>query len=325
MSFIINYLYKQYKVQPVCNILSINGGGVKGFYSLYLLRELYRDKNISDYFDVICGTSVGSIIAICIANKMNLDDIANLFDKFILSIFDNKTRDISIETIIMTSKEYIQQIQGSKYDVQKLHNAVLNIFGDKKLKDLEKTVYIPSYCISKNKIVVFSNKTHPEYSIVDVILASTAAPTYFPMHMINDDLYIDGGLWANNPSMIGLVESLKNKNYNKCNILSIGNVNFFHKIKSLEQLNLGIQYLGEIFDLIFLSNEQAIQKYTEELSKLTNSHYIYMDGTSDFDSLSEITIKLDDSYPDIIKKLKIFGECKGREMALNSEIIKYFF
>jgi patatin-like phospholipase/acyl hydrolase len=324
MSYIFNYFYKQTPIK----ILSINGGGIKGLYSLYLLKELSEGKKIGDYFDIICGTSVGSIIAICIALELSIDEIIKIFETFIFSIFDSKANKNtwSLDDIIVSTEECWHQLLGSKYNVIKLSEAIIKITGNKKMGELKKTVYIPSYCVSKNKIVIFSNKTHPDYLLSDVLLASTAAPTYFPMHKINEDLYIDGGLWANNPSLIGLIEALKNKTTNqKCSVFSVGNINTLCKIKPSGNNTLNFTFLENIINLIFLANEQATQNYTRQIADLNNCCYMFVDGTHDFKDLSECPIQIDDSYTDIIQKLKLFGECKGKELFLNDKIKQFFF
>ncbi len=63
-----------------------------------------------------------------------------------------------------------------------------------------------------------------EIKIVDVALATSAAPTYFPRHPIGPNEYVDGGLFANDPSLIGLHEAdyMFKKNIQDVHILSIG-------------------------------------------------------------------------------------------------------
>ena len=63
---------------------------------------------------------------------------------------------------------------------------------------------------------------------VDIALATAAAPTYFPVKEINNHCYIDGGVWANNPTLVGLTEYIfkisKDPNYRGVDILSISSI-----------------------------------------------------------------------------------------------------
>src|SRR5688500_16504405 len=75
-------------------ILSIDGGGIRGVYPARLLceleDELTRSSNnarLCDYFDLICGTSTGGIIAIGLALGMPAQEILNLYKKNATGIF----------------------------------------------------------------------------------------------------------------------------------------------------------------------------------------------------------------------------------------------
>jgi hypothetical protein len=106
------------------------------------------------------------------------------------------------------------------------------------MKDSLVTLCIPSYNLSHGSPVVFKNDHIPEFCrdnehcIVDILLATSAAPTYFPVHSFESmagDSFVDGGLWANNPSLIGVVEAVRfylkpNGEYDRYELLSIGSV-----------------------------------------------------------------------------------------------------
>ena len=84
------------------------------------------------------------------------------------------------------------------------------------MKNANRRLVIPSVNLTTGKTKVFKTPHQPHfiedlnYSAVDVVLATTAAPTYFPHTVINEgSAYVDGGLWANNPSMVAYVEAIK--------------------------------------------------------------------------------------------------------------------
>ena len=89
------------------------------------------------------------------------------------------------------------------------------VVGDRPLKEAKTRLVIPAFDVNTGKVYLFKTPHHPGYinhadlPAVDVALATSAAPTYFPAHPIpGRGTFIDGGLWANCPAMVGLVEAL---------------------------------------------------------------------------------------------------------------------
>ena len=87
---------------------------------------------------------------------------------------------------------------------------------DLKWSSLTKTCLIPSYDISKGKPHIFTTvDKNKDYYLSDVILAATAAPTYFAPAMVTDlvtgnsSTYLDGGLVFNSPCLCALTEAIK--------------------------------------------------------------------------------------------------------------------
>ena len=83
-------------------------------------------------------------------------------------------------------------------------------------------IIIPALNSSLDRPKYFKSKDpkDADYKLVDVIIASASAPTYFPAHKINGNFYKDGGLFANNPSDV-LLKECRADEYDKINILSI--------------------------------------------------------------------------------------------------------
>lgn len=74
-------------------ILSIDGGGIRGVYPAHILRciEERLQVNLHDTFDMIAGTSTGSIIAAGIAVGMAPGDIVGMYQKHGARIFTKKS------------------------------------------------------------------------------------------------------------------------------------------------------------------------------------------------------------------------------------------
>ncbi len=104
----------------------------------------------------------------------------------------------------------------SKYGDADLAAALTDIFQHRTLGLAQNRLIIPSINMTNGQTKVFKTPHLPKHYIdrnlrvVDVVLATTAAPTYFPHAVIQKgSRYVDGGLWANNPSMVALVESIR--------------------------------------------------------------------------------------------------------------------
>jgi patatin-like phospholipase/acyl hydrolase len=306
-------------------ILCINGGAIKGLYSLHLLNIIEKNLGngflLKDYFNILCGSSIGSIFVVCIALGMSTDIIIEMFYKFSQTVFkQSKINKLALVKYILKRKyKSFYDIFEPIYIVSKLYDALDKIVGNMKMKDLKIPIYIPSYCISQNKTIVFSNTTHPEYKIIDVLLAATAAPTLFPIHKIKDDYFIDGALWANCPIMIGVSEMLINYANSNYNILSIGNIYTKYDLDSLNKYR--ITSLTYLLNILFVANEQGNKIYYDAISGKLNK-IIHFDGTDDFKEKEPIAI--DDSSHKTLAILKLYGEKKGFEIIKNKDVQDFF-
>lgn len=198
-------------------IISFDGGGIRGAFSTVILRRLAENnKDLLTKTDLFAGTSTGAIIALALANELSPKNIDNLYS------YENIKK-------IFTPKHI--NLLRPRFSNKNLREFLCkNLPKDKALKDLNKKVFIPAFNIkglTSNKWQgVFFNNISPnityEENIIDVALASSAAPTYFPSHRS----YIDGGVMTNSPSMAAIatvLHNLKNKyNINDFRLLSIG-------------------------------------------------------------------------------------------------------
>ena len=164
-------------------ILCIDGGGIKGLYSAELLAKFEKvfKCTISDCFDMLCGTSTGGIIALAASLKIPMSDVVNFYQTHGPFIFNESVKHIPCGRAYLRSK---QIAFGGKYSAKSLRSALESVFGDRKIAESNNFLCIPAY-----------NTT-------------SAAPTYLPVMEIEDDQFVDGGLWANNPILVGLTEYL---------------------------------------------------------------------------------------------------------------------
>lgn len=116
-------------------ILSLDGGGIKGLFSAAILAHLQDDLNVKvvDHFDLITGTSTGGLIAIALSIGMSPKEIIRFY-------IDNGPR------IFTKSKSSgIKKLFGSKYNSEGLEASIKECFENKKLLHCKKRLVIPSY------------------------------------------------------------------------------------------------------------------------------------------------------------------------------------
>lgn len=203
------------------NILSLDGGGVRGIYSASLLSYVEQQIGpLSQHFDLITGTSTGAILALAIADDVQLERVVGLYLERAPHIF----RSVPIVT-------FLKSLLVAKYDASILIDELQAFFGrDRTIGDLKNRVCIPSVELGTGQTKVFKTQ-HSERYIIDykrkiweVAAASSSAPYFFNPHEASDGYrYIDGGLWANNPSLVGIAEAVRlGIDVSKVRVLSIG-------------------------------------------------------------------------------------------------------
>jgi patatin-like phospholipase/acyl hydrolase len=104
-------------------------------------------------------------------------------------------------------------LRGPRYEQPPLRDALREVFGDRRLRDAERMLVIPSYDIDSRQVHVFrtphSSRLVRDVNIpiVDIALATTAAPTFLPAAVVDSAHLVDGGIWANNPTMVAVTEA----------------------------------------------------------------------------------------------------------------------
>lgn len=229
-------------------ILSIDGGGIRGIIPAKILFELEedvqkrdgKDARLCDYFDLICGTSTGAIIALGLALGMAAKDILKLYQTHGEDIFHKSFRHIVVERSFY-GRNTLKKLLLEAYSPFASHDGIA------RLDDCRTRVCIPSFDLNKGEMHVFTTRHNKEYirdyhiPATEVALASAAAPIYFTPYCFSynkidsEELQyyysnVDGGVFANNPALIGLTEAIYKLGIPLENIellsLGTGNVNF---------------------------------------------------------------------------------------------------
>lgn len=188
-------------------ILALDGGGIKGLFSAALLAKIEESLDgisIVDHFDLITGTSTGGIIALGLG--------AGLRPREIVQFYVAEGPKIFKKTPLWT---WAKSGFRNKYSQAPLEGALRKYLQDKLLVDSKKRLVVPSYNLAKDEVYVFKTPHHERLTtdgkvpMWKVGLATSAAPTYFPCcGQVDGMRLVDGGLWANNPTMVGIVEAV---------------------------------------------------------------------------------------------------------------------
>jgi|AntRauTorckE5430_2_1112549.scaffolds.fasta_scaffold12140_2 predicted acylesterase/phospholipase RssA len=216
-------------------VLSIDGGGIKGLYSATVLKHLEErfGAPLYKHFDLICGTSTGGLIALALSLGKSSEAIANFYADRGAQIFPDNT------WLKRRFGGLRQVLWGGKYSDKQLKTALNEFLGDQTIMADAKThLCIPAFNLTTGEPIVFKKPFGNYYrdgnlNMVDVALATSAAPTYFPLAKIDhpnlQGLFADGGLWANNPTLCGVLEALDHfvgpdKPYSTYKVLSIASI-----------------------------------------------------------------------------------------------------
>jgi patatin-like phospholipase/acyl hydrolase len=222
-------------------ILSLDGGGIRGAFAAGYLAEIERviGGPIGDYFDLIAGTSTGGIIAASIAYRIPASTIEHFYREQGPRIFCRRWRSASRWPRCFAWLDWLLRrlhrpplvfldmllfrwigvdsswVIRAKYGHAELSSALAQVFSDQTLGQAMNRLLIPSINVKRGQIKVFKTAHLPylyidrDYKVSEVIRATTAAPSYFEHATITKgSAYVDGGLWANNPTMAAIVESM---------------------------------------------------------------------------------------------------------------------
>lgn len=188
----------------VRKILAIDGGGIKGILPASYLAEVDSavEGNVADYFDLIVGTSTGGIIALGLGLGKSPAELVELYQ--------------GLGTKVFTKRWFssLRHLFSSKYSSDPLEDALKHAFGNRLLGHSRQRLVIPSLNFDTGGVHIYKTAHHQRFMsdykelATTVALATSAAPTYFPSHRNSSGIpLVDGGMWANNPAGLAVVEA----------------------------------------------------------------------------------------------------------------------
>jgi hypothetical protein len=274
-------------------VLALDGGGIKGVFAASLLASLEADvgEPIGDYFDLISGTSTGGIIALGLGLGLTASEILSFYESEGPAIFGRPGG-------------LLARVGATKYHTGPLRAALAAVFGDRLLGEAKTRLIIPSLNLESGEVHVFKTAHHERFErdykerVVDVALATAAAPTYFPTHRLPAGTpLIDGGMWANNPMGTAAVEALGVLDWPKGSVklLSIGCTETPPTIKDGRRAGMGWGRWAPHLVSIFMHAQSSASLGTAQLllghanvhrvSKTVGGGRYTLDGVEEIESL----------------------------------------
>ena len=227
-------------------ILSLDGGGAKGFYTLGVLKEiegLIGDRPLCERFDLVFGTSTGAIIAALIALGYKVDDIYALYKEYVPTIMKRWTK------------------RGKS---AALANLAQQVFADKKFEDVKTAIGIVATRWMEERPMIFKAsvaQAHgrqgtfaPGFGVLigDAVQASCSAYPFFRRKIVTTSAdhiieLADGGFCANNPTLYAIADALipLDKKPEDIRVVSVG-VGVYPKPKSMNILKCIINMLPSV-------------------------------------------------------------------------------
>jgi predicted patatin/cPLA2 family phospholipase len=206
-----------------CRILSLDGGGAKGFYTLGVLAQveaMLKGKLLCDHFDLIFGTSTGAIIAALLSLGYKVEDILNLYKQHVPTVMSNKTAAGRSEALAALATE---------------------VFSNKDFTQVKTGVGIVATHWLLEKPMIFKTSVAQAHGrkdtflpgfgckIADAVRASCSAYPFFDRVVLTTGQGVtvelfDGGYCANNPTLYAVADAVKayKKEYGDLRVLSVG-------------------------------------------------------------------------------------------------------
>ncbi|SRR6266511_1864719 len=263
---------------PISRVLTVDGGGVRGVIPAVVLERLCAEPGLEgwlDRVDLLAGTSTGGLVALSLAAGIDVSELRRLYEERAGYVFaDSFLDDI----------KDLGKLLGADYDVANLEREVHRVLGDRTLGQLDKRVLITTFALDNEapierswKPKLFHNfpgaDSDGDALAYRVGTATAAAPTYFATF----DGYIDGGVFATNPSMCALAQTQDSRippderaSLDEVRLLSLGTGRSLHRIEGKTHDWGYVQWVRPLIDLM-LDGVNGIAHY--QCSQLLGERY----------------------------------------------------
>jgi uncharacterized protein len=276
--------------------LALTGGGYRGLFTARVLEVIEGEMKapIGSRFDLTCGTSIGGIIALAVAFEVPMSKVVAVFSEYGDKIFPPHTAPSSSAGKLIDLFKFALK---PRYDTAPLREAITKLIpADSLLGDAVYPVAIPALNVTIGKQQVFKTRHKPEwlrdwkFKVIDVALATSAAPAYFELAEIGSNIYADGGLFANAPDLIALheAEHFFNIPAEAIRLLSVGTITQSYSIASSAGRRFGIlDWMADqrLFSAIISSQQQFVDQLVTHRLK---ERYVRIDHLATNEQASDL-------------------------------------
>ena len=302
-------------------ILALSGGGFRGLYTAKILAdfEQHAGKPIARCFDLLAGTSIGGILALALAQEIPAERMVRLFEKNGNKIFKKRFAFKGYWRSPYT-QDGLAEILGAD-----------DLFGNKTIGSSKHRVIVPAINYTTGLPVMFKTPHSVEltsdskFRLVDVALATSAAPAYFPRHVFNNSQYVDGGLFANAPGLLAVheAEHFLSVAVEKIALLSIGTMSSKLKVDPRQNRNGGsfdwggwnpLQMPKRLFGLAISAQESLADFQLRH--RLRQGHYSHIDSDLTADQVHVVALdKFDAAAKELLlgSAFESFKRFRGQE------------
>jgi len=296
--------------EPVFRILSLDGGGIRGIFTASFLATLedLAGRRAGEFFDLVTGTSTGAIIGLAVAFGIPARRVLDLY--------------VERGARIFRRPRLLGSLFRPRYGNRHLERAVREIFGDRSINDARVPVCIPSYELTNSWPRIWKDEhagnllwwgDQPAWRIA---LASAAAPLYFPaIQVLPGDSHVDGGLYANNPVLVGLTEAVHAfaQPLDRIRVLSIGAGERAERIPFERAARMGLwQWGSTIWEHMLIAQARSAHEIARRM--LPPGQY------------DRVNIPLEHAYPlDDYKAARTLLEPGAQEARTRSELLRERF
>lgn len=262
--------------------LALTGGGYRGLFTAKSLAviESQIKAPISTCFDLTTGTSIGGIVALAAAFEVPMSEVVKVFLEYGDKIFPLHKPPTSKCAVAI---DLMKNAKKARYSTEPLREAITKLIPkDAILGDAIHPVAIPAVNVTQGQPQIFKTRHIAEWNrdwklkVVDIALATSAAPTFFELAEVQGSLYADGGLFANAPDLIALHEAeyFFNVPIDALRILSVGTTTKSYSLSFSSGRDLGIaDWMQDqrLFSVMISSQQQLVDQLVKH--KLQNNYY----------------------------------------------------
>jgi len=261
-------------------LLAIDGGGIRGLIPATVLQELERvaGRPTHELFDLVVGTSTGSVLSLGLqvpgpdgGPRYSAEELRTLYLDEGPNIFSR-----SLAYRVRSGNG----VTNAKYPATGIEEVLERYFGETRLSEALGDVLVTAYETELREPFLLRSRRartddEADFAMRDAARASTAAPTFFSPALVTGAdgspwSLIDGGVYANNPAMVGIVEAMAAYGSSDVLSLSLGTGDLTRSLPHRRIRSWGLlQWARPLIDIVFDGVSSTVDFQAGQLARST--------------------------------------------------------